>query len=216
MRPYNFFSDIRDQRIQSNAHTLLLALIVAVTYAIICSSILYHFRTNGVVDYVLSHFITSSDVKEFIIFLAWNPLLCIGNITAVTLATMFFVVIGIQVGSWFIRTRVYLFHSYSVGIWSTLPMVIFILVGMILYRVMETETYVIPVMIFFALINIWVLLRTLKGISIIYDVFPPKLYAVALVVVLIAVGIWYAYVDHVSSTTAYARFLISTIFPSAQ
>src|ERR1019366_1654993 len=50
----------------------------------------------------------------------------------------------VQIFSFFVRTKVCLFHSYSVAVWSTLPMVIFIPLGMILYRVMESEMYVIP------------------------------------------------------------------------
>ncbi len=44
-RPYNFYADIRDQRILSNLHTAILSAIVAVTFAIVVSSVLYHFRS---------------------------------------------------------------------------------------------------------------------------------------------------------------------------
>ena len=44
-------------------------------------------------------------------------------------------------------------------------MVIFIPLGMILYRVMESEMYVVPVLVIFATVMIWILFRTLKGIS---------------------------------------------------
>ena len=214
-RPYNFFADIRDQRILSNLHTAILSAIVAVTFAIVVSSVLYHFRSSTVLDYVLTLFITSDALKSSVIDLVWHPLECIAYCGLVCFAWMFLATVLIQVFSFFVRTKVYLFHSYSVAVWSTLPMVVFIPLGMILYRVMETEVYVLPVLVILAIVLVWILFRTFKGVSIIYDSSPLKVYAIGIVTIA-ALGIaWYGYFDYAHATTAYIRFMISTVIPAA-
>ncbi|MGA7161840.1 MAG: glycoside hydrolase family 2 TIM barrel-domain containing protein [Bacteroidota bacterium] len=213
-RPYNFFADIRDQRILSNTHTAILSAIVAVTFAIVVSSVLYHFRSNTMLDYILTMMITSDSLKRAVIKLVWHPMACIAYGGLACFAWMFFVTVLVQLFSFFVRTKVYLFHSYSVAVWSTLPMVIFIPLGMILYRVMESEIYVVPVLVIFGIVMIWILFRTLKGISIIYDSSSVKIYAIG-VVALTALGVvWYGYFDYAHSMMAYIHFMMSTVVPA--
>ena len=214
-RPYNFFADIRDQRILSNLHTAVLSAIVAVTFAIVVSSILYHFRTSTLLDYMLTLVVTSDVLKRFIIALVWHPMECIGYGALACFLWMFIVTILVQLLSFSVRTKVYLFHSYSVAVWSTLPMVIFIPIGMILYRVMESDVYVLPVLCIFAFICVWIFFRTLKGISIIYDSSSVKVYAIGIVAILAIGVVWYAYFDYAHATTAYIRFMISTVIPAS-
>jgi hypothetical protein len=213
-RPYNFYADIRDQRILSNLHTAILSAIVAVTFAIVVSSVLYHFRSSSILDYILTIVITSDSLKAVVIELVWHPIECIAYCGLACFAWMFIVTVLVQLFSFFVRTKVYLFHSYSVAVWSTLPMVIFIPLGMILYRVMESEMYVIPVLVIFGMVMIWILFRTLKGISIIYDSSSVKIYAIG-IVVLAGLGILcYGYFDYAHSMMAYIHFMMSTVVPA--
>jgi len=214
-RPYNFFADIRDQRILSNFHTAILSAIVAVTFAIVVSSIAYHFRSSLVLDYILTMLVTSDSLKGAIIELIWHPLECIAYCGLACFAWMFVVTVLVQLFSFFVRTKVYLFHSYSVAVWSTLPMVIFIPLGMILYRVMESDVYVLPVLVIFGFVMLWILFRTLKGISIIYDSSPFKIYAIGIVAIAAIGMIWYGYFDYAHATTAYIRFMMSTVVPAS-
>ena len=212
-RPYNFFADIRDQRILSNLHTAILSAIVAVTFAIVVSSVLYHFRSSAVLDYILTILITSDSLKAAVIELIWHPIECIAYGGLACFAWMFIVTVLVQLFSFFVRTKVYLFHSYSVAVWSTLPMVIFIPLGMILYRVMESDVYVVPVLVIFVTVMIWIFFRTLKGISIIYDSSSVKIYAIGIVVVGALGILWYGYFDYAHSMMAYVHFMMSTVVP---
>ncbi len=215
LRPYNFYADIRDQRILSNFHTALLSAVVAVTFAIVVSSIAYHFRYSTVLDYALTQLISSDSFKGAIIELIWHPIECIAYGGLVCFAWMFVVTVLVQFFSLFVRTKVFLFHSYSVAVWSTLPMVVFIPLGMILYRVMENDVYVIPVLMIFGGVMIWIFFRTLKGVSIIYDISSVKIYAVGIIALAIVGIVWYGYFDYAHSATAYIRFMISTVIPAA-
>ena len=165
-------------------------------------------------DYILTMMITSDSLKRAVIKLVWHPMECIAYGGLACFAWMFIVTVLVQLFSFFVRTKVYLFHSYSVAVWSTLPMVIFIPLGMILYRVMESKIYVVPVLVIFGIVMIWILFRTLKGISIIYDSSSVKIYAIG-VVALTALGVvWYGYFDYAHSMMAYIDFMMSTVVPS--
>ena len=63
LRPYNFFSDVRDQRIISASHTTLLGLIVAAVIALIISNILYHLKTDLVFENLLLAFASPTLMK---------------------------------------------------------------------------------------------------------------------------------------------------------
>ncbi|MDE3057959.1 MAG: YIP1 family protein, partial [Bacteroidota bacterium] len=215
LRPYNFFADIRDQRILSNLHTTILALIVAFTLSIVLSSMFFHYRNNEIADYALTNIVFSDRLKASLIMLVWSPLKCIVVGAMGTIAVMCVVTLLIQLFGMFVRTRVHFFHSYSVAVWSTLPMVIFIPLGMILYRVMQTDMYVVPVLVLFAVIVLWIFFRLLKGVSIIYDILPLKMYAVGLFVLVAIVAGGYTYLDFSRSTTAYVHYVFSTIIPAS-
>lgn len=215
LRPYNFFADVRDQRILSNLHTVVLAGIIAVTFAIVASSILYHFRYSGSFDYVLTHFMISDQLKAYFIRLVWTPMLCIAWFSLAVLGWMAGLVILIRVGSIFTRSRVYLFHAFSVTVWATLPLLVFIPVGMILYRVMESDVYILPILVTLGAVLVWILLRTIKGISIVYEVRSLEVYAVALLLIAAGLGAVFMYMNHDYSTVAYFRFVLSTVLPTA-
>jgi Glycosyl hydrolases family 2, TIM barrel domain/Glycosyl hydrolases family 2, sugar binding domain/Glycosyl hydrolases family 2 len=215
LRPYNFFADVRDQRILSNAHTFIIAVIVSLTLAIVFSSIVYHFRTSTIFDYSLTQVLVVDSVKLLAVRLVWNPLRCIAAVTAGTLLWMVITTCLIKLGSTLIRTKVSWFHSYSVAVWSTLPMIIFIPLGMVLYRIMESDMYVLPVLVILAFVMLWIFFRTLKGIAVVYDIASPKVYSFAISGIIIAGAVVYAYLDHTYSTTAYIHYMISTIIPAS-
>ena len=64
LRPYNFFSDVRDQRIISAYHTTILGLIVAAVVALIFSNLLFHLKNNVIFEKVLLAFASSSLIKD--------------------------------------------------------------------------------------------------------------------------------------------------------
>lgn len=215
-RPYNFFADVRDQRLLSPLHSTLLVMIVSVTFAIIFSSIIYHYRTNPAFDYALTHLLVSDSAKYAAIQLTWNAPFCILAVSVFMFIWFYLVTLVIQAISFFVRARVTLYHSYAISVWSTLPWIIFIPLGMIIFRVMENEAYVVPVLVLTAAIFLWIFLRMLKGLSVIYDMLPAKVYFIAFcVVVCILGGIFLAY-DHYFSTAAYIDYFITMVVPSVR
>ncbi len=209
---YNFFADIRDQFTLPLFHTTLTAFIIAITISVIFSSILHHFRTSVVLDYILSH-LFSDNLKKIVIEMSWNPLVGVGYFSGITVAWFLGLTLLIQIMALIARVKIRLFHSYSIAVWTALPWIFFIPVGMILYRVLESEVYVPWVLGVVVFMSAWVYLRTLKGISVIYHIYTPKMYMIGVTVLLVICGSIYAYLDYMYSLSLYVEYFATHILP---
>jgi len=114
------------------------------------------------------------------------------------------------------KARVYFYHCFSITMWSMLPYVIFIPVAMVLYRLsMETETYIVPIVVAIGVVSLWVLARLLKGVSIVYNVFPLKVYFLGFLIIIVATAALYSYLDYTRSTSLYLRYFMQAMKHSA-
>ncbi|MBI5476546.1 MAG: hypothetical protein HY964_07390 [Ignavibacteriales bacterium] len=209
-RTYNFFADVRDQRIISNFHSFIILIVISITCATVLSSIVTHYRSNILFDNLLSQFLPDG-LKESAILLIWNPAKFILIFSGIIILKLVLIAFVIKLFSMLIKTRVMFYHAFSVSIWSTLPYIILIPIGMILFRLMETEFYILPVFIILGIITLWVSIRLLKGISIIYDVYPGKVYTIGIFLVLLICVVVYGYLDYTQSTSLYLKYLYETM-----
>lgn len=214
MNAYNFFADVRDQRIVSILHSSLLGMIVSAAFSIVTASVLFHFRQDIVLDNLLSYLLITDEVKETVVYLIWDPprfilygaLFCFLGLLLISLI--------VRLSAPVFRTRVQAFHAYTVTMWSTPPLLILVPVGMILYRVLESEMYVLPSLALIAALVLWVLLRFMKGVAIVFDAFPPKVYAIVTVAVVGLAALLYFYLDYTQSASVYLRFMYNTMTTS--
>ena len=179
-RTFNFYSDLRDVRIVSPLHTLLVALSVSLTLGVFTSSLLFHFRTDTRLDYILS-LLFSDAIKVPIITLAWDPLLAIGVAMGIFLVILILTALVLKVLSILVRARVRPFHLFTIIAWGGLPLVFLSPIAMALFKVLTTAVYVIPVFVLIALMLVWSALRILKGFAVVADVRPIRVYVVAVV-----------------------------------
>jgi hypothetical protein len=204
---YNFFADVRDQRIVSVGQTTILGLVVAVASAIVLSSILYHFRDNRLLDNILGIVLLSDGLKAAVIRLIWSPLRFIAVCSGLIVAKLFVVTLGVLALRLVLRTRILPYHAYAVTVWSTTPLLLFVPLGMILFRVMESSVYVLPSFIGVAVVILWVIMRFLKGVSIIADVFPSRIYLAGAITVVVLLGVLYLWSDAARALPEYVAFL---------
>lgn len=209
-RTYNFFADVRDQRIITYGHSLFLALIVSITWATMVASALTFYRDSLVLDNLLS-FVMSDTVKERFVRLVWNPPAFILAASAMVFLKLIALSLVVRLFSMAVRTPVYFYHAFSITMWATLPYVVFIPVAMVLYRLMEAGSYTTAVLLLVAGISIWVLMRFFKGVAIIFDVFQAKVYAVGLLLIVVACAAVYGYLDYAHSTSLYLRHIMHLV-----
>ena len=205
---YNFFADVRDQRSVSLIQTTVLGLAVSIATAIVLSSVCYHFRFHRILDNVLGSLLIADSVKAMAIRLIWSPLEFIIVVTVLLFLCLVLLSITIPMLRLLFRHRIYMFHAYAVTMWSTTPLLILVPVGMILYRIMDSSVYVLPALVFLALIFLWVLVRFMKGISIIFDVRSFRMYAVGFITVVVVFGLLYVYYNSVYALPEYVAYMV--------
>ncbi len=211
MNLYNFFADVRDQRIVSFIQTALLALIISAAAAIVTSSILFHFRQSWILDNLLSYVLISDGLKESMVRIIWNPLKCIIYLSAFFFLLFVVLYLIIMVLSAISKSRIFSYHAYVVAVWSAAPMLILVPVGMILYRILDGPMYVVPSLVFLSLLFVWVLLRILKGISIIFDTYLMKVYVIGFLSLACVFTLVYVYYDYTESTAMYLTYMYHVI-----
>ena len=202
LRPYNFFADIRDQRLISGFHTFIMILIIAATSGLLLSNILYYLKENIIFEKVLLSFGSKSLLQE-ISYLAWNPLISILWLSLFTLLFLIALILIVKGASFFVRTRVAFSSVFHVVIWSFLPLVILVPLGIILYRLLNVETISLYIFLAMLLFTIWVFYRLLKGIYVIFDTNPGNVYFYSLIILFVIAASFVIYFQVSNSTFTY-------------
>ena len=205
LRPYNFFADVRDQRIMSAFHTSFLGVIVAFVSALILGNLLYYFKENVVFERVLLSFGSQTIIKAAD-YLCWHPFTSIIWLLLAGITFLVILALVIKIASLFVRTRVYMSSIYFTVIWSFLPMVLLIPVGIILYRVLVLDIVNVYIYIVLALVVIWILYRLMKGIYVIFDARPASVYFYSIIVLLVFLIVVLFYFEVENSTIQYLLF----------
>ncbi len=175
LRPYNFFADVRDQRIISAYHSLFLALIVALVTSLIFANLFFYIKNNVLFEKLVLSF-GSAGMLSGISYLAWHPANALVWLFIIVVILIILITIIIKVSSFFVRTRVYLSSVFFTVVWALLPIVLLIPVGIVLYRLLNAGAGNIYIYLFLIVFSLWLLYRLLKGISVIFDVNPGGVY----------------------------------------
>lgn len=202
LRPYNFFADIRDQRIISAYHSLFLAIIVSITAALLTSNLLYYLKTNLLFEKILLSF-GSSKLIFAVSYFAWNPLSSLLWLSLIFFALIVISTLIVRSASMFVKTKVYLSGALFAIIWALLPLVLLIPVGIILYRLLMADVANLYVFIVLSIFTLWLIYRLMKGIYVIYDVNAGPVYFYSIMLFLIIFGGFLLYFQVTNSVFQY-------------
>ena len=202
LRPYNFFADVRDQRIISAYHSLFLALIIALVTSLIYANLFFYIKNNILFEKLTLAFGSAGILSGFS-YLAWHPGNAIVWLFLINIMLMILLTIIIKASSFFVKTRVYLSSVFFTIVWSLLPMVLLIPVGIVLYRLLNAGTGNIYIYLFLIVFLIWLLYRLLKGISVIFDTRPASIYFYGVITILGILLIFFIYYEVNSSVLQY-------------
>lgn len=183
LRPYNFFADVRDQRIISAYHSIYLAIVVSLVNALIAANVLYYLKTSFFFEKFLLSF-GSPAIMSAASYLAWHPFNAIIWLFVITIMVLIILMLLIKAASFFVRTKVYLSSTFFTVVWSLLPIVLLIPFGIVLFRLLNADVANLYIFISLIIIKIWLLYRLIKGIYVIYDVNPSTVYFYSIVFIL--------------------------------
>ncbi|HSP88703.1 MAG TPA: Yip1 family protein, partial [Ignavibacteriaceae bacterium] len=194
LRPYNFFADVRDQRIISSYHSTIMAIVLAVVMGLILSSLLFYLKDNIVFEKVLLS-LGSTSIISILSYLSWNPFSAIVWLSVVSMVLIILLVIIIKFASMFVKNRVYLSSIYFSVVWALVPLVLLIPVGIILYRALSMDTVNLYVYLGLVFFGVWIFYRLMKGIYVIFDINPGRVYFYSIMIVLVLVCTFVLYFE---------------------
>lgn len=201
LRPYNFYSDVRDHRMISGFQTLMLAVVVSGILGIIVMSLLYHQRESVVFEKLVLA-VGNDSVVNLTSYLIWHPLQGILFFSMFFLTFLIVLTLTVRLFSLFVMNKVFLSHTYYISVWSFIPVLLLIPVSVVLFQVLDKsgiDIYVYAAMTIYAF---WILMRVLKGVYVIYDANPIKIYGYGFLFILVNIFVIIAYL-HLNESTLY-------------
>lgn len=206
LRPYNFYADVRDQRMLSIFQTSMVGFLGALAASLLYANILYHWRMNPHIDHILAQFIHTGWLKQWVNYAAWNPLENIILTTTVLFVSMLLFALLLRLAGMLSRGKVLMFDAYSVAMWSVLPMIMLSPIGMVLYRVMDLAAIEVLAVVLYVLFHIWIVSRLLKGTAIVFDVRPLFFYIGGFVLLAGFAVFWLLSLNNNFDLFAYLRY----------
>lgn len=175
LRPYNFFADIRDLRVISGFHTTILAFIVSAIFGTLTASLFFYFKDKILFERFILSF-GNENVAWAISYLSWHPAQAIIGLSVIVFVKLLIVSLLVKFFSFFVLNKIFLSNAYHVVVWSFLPFVLLIPGAIILYRLLSMDTMNFSLYAILLLFYLLSLYRLVKGIYVIYDVSPGKVY----------------------------------------
>jgi len=187
IRPYNFYADIRDQRILSGFHSNILMFILTSSMSLLICNVLFFLRTNVLFERVLLSF-GNKTLISVASYLAWDPVNAFVYIFAASMLLIGLLSLMIRAASFFVKTKVLLSSVYYTVTWSFLPFALILPLNLILYRVLSTNVANIYIYAFLIVFALWLVQRILKGIYVIFDVRAAQVYLYSFIFILFTLG----------------------------
>ncbi|MCB0748269.1 MAG: hypothetical protein KDC90_12485, partial [Ignavibacteriae bacterium] len=175
LRPYNFYSDLRDQRILASFHSTILMLLLAGSNALMFTILLYYLKNNILFEKIILAF-GSYKFSSIVGHFAWNPQQAFIYLYVVTIGLFLLISVIFHMASFFVKTKVHYSSVYSVAIWAFLPLALLVPFETILYKILQLQSYNNIIYLIIILFMLWNLQRFLKGIFVIFDVRPFYVY----------------------------------------
>ncbi|MBU3698476.1 MAG: hypothetical protein FGM33_00485 [Candidatus Kapabacteria bacterium] len=188
VRPYNFYADIRDQRILSTAQTGVLAGVISGGVGLVIASFLYFVRVNPNVESILHILLPSDSLYSALRYVAWHPELSTLAWSTAVLIWLGLLSVALRTGAAFVRSRISIRDTFTIVTWSGLPYIIMLPIGIALYQALSDNelSLMVPLTVF--MVSIWVMLRMLRATSVVFDVRPSVVYLIGLCLLIIVVA----------------------------
>jgi hypothetical protein len=163
-------------------------------------------------DYVLTHFIISDNLKEFINTIVWIPWASFAVATGVFLVIIGILTVIIRISSFVVKSRIFMGDAFVITAWAFLPIIFLLVMTSGLYRLLTTDTYTTISLLLILYIMLWCLYRMFRGVAVIYDVRALNVYIVGVVVLaMVLVGLIFYY-DTTRSTIAFGNYFFSVLY----
>jgi|GEM_PF-374103 len=169
-RPYNFYADIRDQRIMSLPQTIILGIVLSLSVGTFLSSLLYFYKNSEIAQYILMILIPVKSIQSILFNVIWMPELLMFIFTVLFFLLMLITSSIMRFISIFIKKRVFFIDTITMSIWSGLPFLVILPFSIVLVKILvnyPNSIWLFSLLLVF--LSVWVFMRILKSVSVVFD-----------------------------------------------
>ena len=208
LRPYNFYADIRDQRIISIGQTFLLALMVALSLGLYLSAILYYLRTSDIAQQVIMSFVPFDSLLPGLFKFIWQPIWMSLIIASLYLLKVFVLAGIIRIISLFVKSRIYYTDTLTIVVWSSVPLLILLPFSLFIIKMLFLFPYLtLAVLILTAILFIWVIFRMIKSTTVVFDIRPIIAYSVGGAIIVMFLTAYIMFLNSSNSIFSYMNYI---------
>jgi len=212
LRPYNFYADIRDQRILSLSQTVVLGVFISLTVGLILSAFLYFARTNNDVDFLFSLIIPWNEVKEFIDNLIWNSTISIVSISIITMVLFYVFAVLLRLIAILLAKRVLFYDTFIIIVWSCLPLMFILPLAAVLVKVVTSTFSLMIITALLIALFVWLFYRILRATAVVFDVDAIKVYAIGGSSIILSVALLMMYYSYEYGFISFFYYVQTTSF----
>lgn len=171
IRPYNFYSDVRDQRLISTIQTFILSIFISFTLGIYLTDILYYHRFNLDTEYFLMLLIRDASILENVYDLIWKPEVLMLILSSVVFLFFYILASFLKIISLFVRSRIFFHDTLTITVWSAIPTIFLLPPALISNRLLSIHPAATLVfLVLFLVFTLWYLSRLMKSTSVVFDI----------------------------------------------
>lgn len=190
IRPYNFYADVRDQRIISTFQTIILAIIISAGVASYFGAILFNQKSNVLTEIFLNLLIPTQIAKENLFSLAWSPILMTVLFMVLVFLKILFIAFLLRVIVFFMNIRVFYKDVFTITVWSFVPLLILLTVSVFIPSIIEaTNMAFILFSSLYLILALWSLFRLFKSSAVVFDKNSSRVYLIETIVFGAVLGI---------------------------
>lgn len=193
-KPTYFFSLVKDQMIVSTGYNILLALSISLGLSLFFSSVIYFLRASNSLDMILAKILTNDSAKLVFSEIVNNKLYLISSIALIVFMSMFFTSFLLYFISFYTRGKSFFKNIFTISVWSTLPMLVFLPVGTVLYKLAESNSKYISIALWlFFILYLLYLNRIILGARSLFDIKTGKVYFYGIAIIIVFFTAVYLY-----------------------
>jgi hypothetical protein len=212
-RSGNFFIYVKENNLLTTMYNSLFGFIVLSGIALYFSSLFYFYKENPIWELLLGNFFASDSTKLFFSKNLNNPAIAISFFVIAGIVLIFLVFIVINFLALLMKTKLKVKNVFMVTIWSLYPFLIFLPVGVVIYKLAGLSTlYVHISLLIFILCYFLSLFRLISGFKFLFEYSFTKAFFYGFIFYLVTAGGVFLYYFLSRSTLSLINLLISYKF----
>ncbi len=209
-RSVNFFQYAKEQNILSIYYDVLFALVLSASVSIYLTSILYFYKENPYLDMLLANIFSSDKTKIIFSYYFTNPILSIIFVTIFCLILIFIVIFILSFFTVIMKQRYNFKNIFAVTVWSLYPYLIFLPIGIIIYKLGTlSTTYITLSLILFFICYLLSIFRLISGFKFMFEHHFGRAFLYGLIFYIITAGGLFFYLYFYKNTLSILSLILS-------